>query len=69
MLANPQFSLLQYLFGSLIVFPVTRLDIHAISLLQVEALDFALRSKNEASSLAKLDSVRSSLDAILAFVG
>ncbi|MEW5303979.1 MAG: hypothetical protein WDW38_003225 [Sanguina aurantia] len=38
-------------------------------ILKVEALDFALRSKNEASSLTKLDSVRSSLDAILAFVG
>lgn len=37
--------------------------------MQVEALDFALRSKNEASSLTKLDSVRTSLDTFRAFCG
>ena len=37
-------------------------------LLQVEALDFALRQKDQASATAKLASVKSSLDAVLAAV-
>lgn len=35
---------------------------------QVEDLDFSLREKDEASSLKKLGSVKSTLDEVLAFV-
>jgi photosystem II oxygen-evolving enhancer protein 3 len=34
----------------------------------VEDLDFSLRSKDEAASLAKLEKAKSALDAVLAFV-
>ncbi len=35
---------------------------------QVEALDFALRSKDEASALSKLSSTKAALDSVLAAV-
>ena len=53
------------------VTPLTHTHMHTPLLplpLQVEDLDFSLRSKDEASSLAKLEKAKSALDAVLAFV-
>lgn len=36
---------------------------------QVEELDFQLRSKNEAKAMAKLEEVKTALDATLALLG
>lgn len=36
--------------------------------MQVEDMDFSLRQKDEASSMAKLAAVKSTLDTVLAFV-
>jgi photosystem II oxygen-evolving enhancer protein 3 len=37
-------------------------------LLQVEALDFALREKDQATALSKLSATKSALDSVLAAV-